>query len=436
MSVMIAIGLNHHTAPIELREQVARVLQDTASVLQHCKESGLVSEISVLSTCNRVEIYGVSESRGQQLLEWLAEKGQFVMDVVAKHFYVLYDQDAVQHLFRVISSLDSMIVGENQIVAQVKQAYQQAEQAKTVGPILRRCMDRALVVAKRVRSQTTISQGSVSIGRAGVELASQVIGELKNSTALLLGAGEHGQLIATNLKAKGIKELMVCNRTFARAAELAEVFGGSAVPIAELEHYLCKSDIVISCIGGGDVLIQYSMVEKAVKQRRYKPMVLIDLSMPRVIDSAVQNIEDAYLFDIDDLKHITAEGGNLRQQQAQEAEKIIIEETVYCWKILHADQHNQQIGAVFQHAHQVRQLELQRFFQGVDLSAEQQKAVEQMTASLVKKILHHPIQRAHQLAQEGNVHELHNLLQALMGQMEHANGDVSSVESSTTEDRK
>lgn len=241
---LVTIGLSHRTAPIELREKLAPHPGQIPDLLHQFRARGLGQEAVLLSTCNRVELYIVptNESSTDEIARWMLQLGGLSHRTAMQHLYQYQEQDALRHIFRVISSLDSMVVGEPQIVAQVKEAYRIAVEAKTTGPVLHRVMDGALSVAKKIRSETDISRETVSIGRAGVELARQVLGDLSGCSAMLIGAGNHGKLVARNLAGHGLSELVITNRTFEHASQLASLFGAAAVPMSDMTRYLERVD--------------------------------------------------------------------------------------------------------------------------------------------------------------------------------------------------
>ena len=339
------------------------------------------------------------------------------MTNVKQHFYTYQGKDVLHHLFRVVSSLDSMILGESQIVSQIRTAYRLASQERSIGPVLRRSIDRALVVAKRVRTETDISKEGVSIGRAGVDLAVQVLGNLQGRSALLIGAGEHGKLVAKNLVSRRLKTLAIANRTSERAKDLAFELNATAIDIDEIPKWLAKVDIVITSVGGGDILVSKEMVKQSFKPRGYKPLVAIDLSLPRVIDPKVHALEDAYLFDIDDLAQLARSGAQKRVEEAALAEKIVASETSQCWKMLQDDKYNADIGSVFRQAEIIRTAEVERLFEDVENLSEGEKLlVDKMSKSLIKRLLHNPMQVAHQLAREEDNEQLHFLLASFLGE--------------------
>ena len=307
-----------------------------------------------------------------------------------------------------------MIIGEPQIVAQIKAAWRLSQQAEVDGPILHRVMDGALSVAKRVRTETGISREAVSIGRAGVELARQVLGDLSTTPALLIGAGTHGTLVARNLIGAGLSELIIANRTFSRASALAEQFGAAAVPLDDIHRYLERVDIVLTSTGAGRQLISRRELAPLMRRRRYRPMVLIDLSVPRVIDPAISSLDSVYRFDVDDLVQVADRGRRKRQDAAVSAEALVTAEVSRCWQSVIGQTYNPLIGQIPRQAEQIRKAELERAARQLsELSAREQAAVDAMTKAIVKKILHRPVSTARQLARTGDGENLAFLLSAL-----------------------
>ena len=413
---LVVFGLNHKSAPLELREEVARVITQNEQFLAEFSGLNEVEEVLVLSTCNRVEIYGVlgADNCERYLLEWFCQKSQ--KNLQAEHFYFYQGQGVVHHLFRVVASLDSMIIGENQIVAQFRDAYRLADQARTVGAILRRMVDKALMVAKKIRSQTAISSEGVSIGRAGLDLATQVLGDLRQKKALLIGAGEHGEVIAKNLISRGIDSVIIANRTLSRAESLAEELGARAISLAEIPTVLSGIDVVLTSIGGGSIILSKKQVQTALRRRFFSPMVLIDLSVPRVLDPEIHGVSDAYLFDVDDLRQLAGVGIEKRKLEAQKAEKIVEAESSRTWDILNSDQHNRKIGEVFQQAEEIRRKEMERLSHQVELDEVSTQAVEKMSKAVIKRVLHNPVLELRQLLHEQKIEEAEILLGALLGE--------------------
>ena len=413
---LFAIGLSHKTAPIELREKFVISCGDVRQVCARLEQAKLTREVALLSTCNRVEIYAVPQAGAnlEDMHQMIARSCGITKSSNRSKIYAFAEKNALNHLFRVASSLDSMILGEGQIVSQVKESFQKATDAKTLGPILHKVLERTLTVAKRVRTETEISKEAVSIGRAGVELATQILGSLEGRSALLIGAGEHGTLVATNLCAGGLSELVIANRTFDRGADLAKRFGASAIPLAEARRYLERVDIVITSVGGGGRLITRDDLIAVRSKRRYRPLVLIDLSVPRVIDTGAQDLDGVFLFDIDDLSQIVTHGLKQRKNAAQIAERIIQDETEVSWKMIQGEMYNADIGQIYKQTEKVRQTELQRFLKKMEhLPQSDRDEIEKMTRALTQKILHHPIQTAKTCAREAEYEQLQFLLDAM-----------------------
>lgn len=415
---LVTIGISHRTAPIELREKLAPHPGQIPDLLHQFRARGLGQEAVLLSTCNRVELYTVptNESSTDEIARWMLQLGGLSHRTAMQHLYQYQEQDALRHIFRVISSLDSMVVGEPQIVAQVKEAYRIAVEAKTTGPVLHRVMDGALSVAKKIRSETDISRETVSIGRAGVELARQVLGDLSGCSAMLIGAGNHGKLVARNLAGHGLSELVITNRTFEHASRLASHFGAAAVPMSDMPRYLERVDIVLTSTGAGRTLVSKKMLSTVMRRRRYRPMVLIDLSVPRVIETGINTIDSVFRFDVDDLAQVADRGRKKRQDAAAEAEDIISKEAVRFWGTVLGETYNPLIGRIPRQAELIRRAELERASTVLQrLSPSDRKAIDLMTKAIVKKLLHHPVSHARRLASEGDSENLARLLMALSG---------------------
>lgn len=415
---IVAVGLSHHSAPIDVRERLAVPAAGVPDLLRDLRADGMGTEALVLSTCNRVELYAVP-GRGQDgetLAGWLAERSGLVPLRTLPFLYRHQDNAAVRHLFRVTSSLDSMVLGEPQIVGQVRAAYRMAQEQEAAGPVLHRVLDRALLVAKRVRTETRIAREAVSIGRAGVELAKQVLGSLENRSALLIGAGDHGRVVARSLIDYGLPELIVANRTFSRGAEVARDFGASAIPLDEVPRYLERVDIVMTSTSAGKILLERQQLAAVARKRRYRSLVLIDLSVPRNIDPGADALDGLFRFDVDDLRQVAEHGQAARQDAAQDAERIVEEEVARCWAWIESAEINAGIGAMSRHADAIRRAELERASAALaGMSDKDRKSIEAMTRAIVKKILHVPIRHSRKLAQDGDRHGVDVLFTALSG---------------------
>ncbi len=325
MADIYALGVNFKTAPVEVREKLACSPAETSKLLMDLKTRSGVEELCILSTCNRVELYAYSN--GEESVEvlvslFLKEKS---LPGAQKHFFVHRGEQAVFHVFKVASSLDSMVVGEPQIVAQFKEAFGLAREAGTIGKILNRLFEKALRASKRVRLETGISRSAVSVSYAAVELAKKIFGDLNNSRVLLVGAGEMGELAANYLKRLGSK-IFITNRTYERALKLSRSLGGNALRFEDIESYLQDMDIVIVSTGARSYLITQKMIKRAMKKRSYEPMFLIDISVPRNVEPSVGEVDEVFLYDIDDLKEVVESNLKDRLREAKKAEIILWDE--------------------------------------------------------------------------------------------------------------
>ncbi|MBS5050424.1 MAG: glutamyl-tRNA reductase, partial [Desulfovibrionaceae bacterium] len=318
------IGLNHRTAAVEIRERFA--LTDFCSPETWAVPCGDgIAEALILSTCNRVEVLvvGKGDAPRQRALDcWSRARGK-TPDDLAPYIYQYRDDDAVRHLFSVASSLDSLVLGEPQILGQLKTAYRKAVDADTAGLIVNKLLHKSFSVAKRVRTETAVASSAVSISYAAVELAKRIFDDMGSHEALLIGAGEMAELAAMHLMQAGIRRIRVANRTMSRAQELADRIGGEAVPFDRLFDYLVDADIVISSTGAPDAIIRAADMRDVLRRRKHRPMFLIDIAMPRDIDPDVNNLDNIYLYDIDDLKEVVEENLAQRRGEAEKAKAIV-----------------------------------------------------------------------------------------------------------------
>jgi glutamyl-tRNA reductase len=322
---LLCLGLNHKTAPVEVRELFAvGATKLGASANELVAMTGVLEGV-VISTCNRTEFYLVAPDARealQRLETHLAEKTEHHKHA-EPHFYRMEKAEAARHLCRVVSGLDSMMLGETEIFGQVKQAYQAALDAGATAGVLNKVFQRAFGVGKKVRTETTIQTGSTSVGNVAVDLAEKIFGHLKNSEVMILGAGEMSRITAQSLVSRGARSIFVSNRSFDRAAELADEMGGTAVRFDEWQSVLERVDIVISSTGAPHAIVQRADVEKARRARKFRPLFFIDIAVPRDIDPAVGEIEEVYLYDIDTLEQLAEEARGRRQKQIEDCERII-----------------------------------------------------------------------------------------------------------------
>jgi len=322
---LICLGLNHKTAPVEVRERFAVGAPKLGESARELIATTGVAEGVVISTCNRTEFYLVApeaQDAFNRLEHHLAEKTA-LLGSAAPHFYRMEKSQAARHLCRVVSGLDSMMLGETEIFGQVKQAYQAALDAGATSNVLNRVFQRAFGVGKKVRTETSIQEGSTSVGNVAVDLAEKIFGHLKHSEVMILGAGEMSRITAQSLVSRGARSIFVSNRSFDRAEELATEMGGSAVRFDDWQSVLERVDIVISSTGSPHAIVHRADVEKARRARKYRPLFFIDIAVPRDIDPAVGEIEEVYLYDIDTLEQLAEEARSRRQKQIEECERII-----------------------------------------------------------------------------------------------------------------
>jgi len=392
---IILIGLNHKTAPVEVREKLAFAGKDFEPVSLFL-ELPLVREAFFLSTCNRVELLVVSrqpEAAVAGCKEVWGRANGIPVSLFEKHLYLLYDREAVKHLFRVASGLDSLVLGEPQILGQLKEAYRRAAKRRATGVILNRLLHKSFSVAKRIRSETGIGSHAVSVSYAAVELAKKIFGDLHEKKAMLIGAGEMAELAAQHLLAQGVEKLIVANRTLSRAIELAQRFRGEAISLEELEDYLLQVDIVISSTGAPHYVLTKEQVKRLMRPRKMRPFFFIDIAVPRDIEPAVNEIENVFLYDIDDLKLVVEENLAYRRKEAVRAERIIEEEALKFEAWLEQLEVYPTIVALRQKAEAIRRRELEKTLSHLKdkLSPAEVEAIEVLTKSLVNKILHDPI---------------------------------------------
>ena len=389
----MVLGVNHKTTPVEIREKL--VFSDPREPLRKLFSIPGVKECCFLSTCNRVEVFFVgnpADSTKDEIRNMLfANSG--VTDKETKRYTFLFQEiEAINHLFRVAASLDSMIVGEAQILGQLKQAFRNAMEQNCTGIILNRFIQKSFSVAKRIRTETRIGSSAVSISYAAVELAKKIFGNLKNKKVLLVGAGEMAELAAEHLITHGIGEVIVANRTFERAVKLARRFNGSAVALSELVTQLEIADIVISSTGASDLILRKQDVKPIMRQRKHRPLFLIDIAVPRDLDPKINDFDNVYLFDIDDLQNVIEVNKSERRKEADKAERIVTEETLKFTQWLENFEVTPTIVAIREKADAIRTAELAKTLSQLkDLSPKEIKSIEILTTSLINKLLHDPL---------------------------------------------
>ncbi|MGE5843094.1 MAG: glutamyl-tRNA reductase [Deltaproteobacteria bacterium] len=392
---IVNIGLSHETAPIELRECLARDPGHAAKGLAMMREVSCIKEGLFLSTCNRVETLFTTEQAEEgkrSVMSLLCALGEVPAERLCSGLFTYEDRDAVRHIFRVASSLDSMVIGEPQILGQIKDAYFSATKEKTTGVILNRLLHRAFHTAKRVRTETGISDAAVSVSYAAVELAKKIFYDCKGKKVLLIGAGEMAELAARHLLTQGVSAVTVANRTFEKAVEVARNFQGIPVSFEELGAQLLEADIVISSTAAPGYVITQDQVKGSMKKRKNRPLFFIDIAVPRDVEPAVNDLENVYVYDIDDLKGIVQVNLGQRQEEAVKAERIVEEEVIKFEQWLKTLEVVPTIVSLKEKAESIRQAELKKSLSSLgDLSPSQLKSLETLTLSITEKILNDPI---------------------------------------------
>ncbi len=408
MNNIVSIGTSHHVAPIEFREKLAFSEEQLIESLHNLRSSYHLKEAVILSTCNRVEVYAVAnpqmttESPAKTLIDFLSHYHRIGVDMLKKWSYLHQNIESIQHLFRVTSSLDSMVVGESQIVGQVKEAYDISRSAGGSGTILNRLFTKAFSVGKRIRSETTIASGAVSISYAAVELAKKIFNTLEDKTVAIIGAGEMSELTAKHLVANGVSKVIVANRTYERAVKLAEKFNGIPVSYDEDLSFLIDADIVISSTEAPNYMIERKPLAEIMKKRKYQYMFLIDIAVPRDIEPDVSKINHAFLYNIDDLEAVVASNIKDRHEEANRAEQIVTEEAHRFHDQLQILEVNPTIKALHQQFQDIADVELQECLNLTELSTSQEAAITSMAHAIVKKLLHHPVKNLRNSVNDGN----------------------------------
>lgn len=387
---LLAFGINHNTAPLAVRERLAFAPESLQESLRVATEKAKLREVVILSTCNRTEIYAAADQDEAALRHWLADISQVDLTVLDKSAYAYKDQDALAHMMQVAGGLDSLVLGEPQILGQMKTAYAAASDAGTLGSELHTVFQHVFGIAKRVRTETAIGENPVSVAYAAVSLAQQIFSDLKQDTALLIGAGETIELVARHLMEQGIQKIIVANRTRERAERLADEFGAKAIVLGEIPEHLHKADIVISSTASPLPILGKGAVETALKKRKHKPMFMLDIAVPRDIEEQVGELEDVYLYTVDDLHAVIDENKKSRMEAANHARDIIregVENFVRQQRALTAVSTIKQLR---EQTDQLREQELQKALRQLQAGADAEQVLSQFARTLTNKFLHAP----------------------------------------------
>jgi glutamyl-tRNA reductase len=412
MGVLI-VGMSHKTAPVELREKLSMPEEHLPALLTTLQSQD-VPECLILSTCNRVEVlaYSSRPDRGiQGIKDFLSTQHQTPLSTLEPHIYTRQDEEAVRHMFEVASSLDSMVVGEPQILGQLKNAYAIAFEHRATSLVLNRLMHKAFSVAKRVKTETRIAQSAVSISYAAVELAKKIFEDLTDKTVMLVGAGEMSELAARHLMNHGAKKILVTNRTYSRAVELAQEFNGSAIRFENFADSLIRTDIIITSTGSPHYILHHQQVKEILHQRRNKPIFMIDIAVPRDLDPEIDNIDNVYLYDIDDLQSVVDTNIEGREKEADRAREIVAEEVQSFVRWIVSLDVTPMIVLLKERLEQIREEELKKTLPRLNgISETEKKQIEIMAEAMINKILHGPLQA---LKSYSNKQEKETLIQLI-----------------------
>lgn len=400
---LIALGINHRTAPVELREQVAITGERLTAALRDLAALPSVSEAAILSTCNRTELYcELLDDHADALCEWLAGFHALDPAQIRPHLYSFPNADAVRHLLRVAGGLDSMILGEPQILGQMKEAYQNASHAGTLDAALERLFQHTFAVAKQIRTDTAIGESPVSVAFAAVSLAKQIFSDFEQHTALLIGAGETIELTARHLHEQRLGRLIIANRTPERAHQLAAQFNGYGISLEEIPAHLAEADILISATGSQTPILTAGMTKTALRQRKHKPVFMVDIAVPRDIEPEVAAFEDVYLYTVDDLHAVIQENLKSREEAARQAEEIIDVQVERFMAWLRAQDAVSCIRRYRERADEQREEVLARARQMLAAGRDPQEILQYLAHTLTNKLTHTPSVQIRQAAETGD----------------------------------
>jgi glutamyl-tRNA reductase len=394
---LFACGVNHHTAPVAIRERVAFPADILLRALSDVTGRDVAREAAILSTCNRTEVY-CNTPEPESVIEWMAEFHSLKPREVRPYLYTLPGDQAVKHAFRVASGLDSMVLGETQILGQMKVAAEKAKEAGTLGMLLNKLFQRTFSVAKEVRSTTEIGANTVSMSAAAVALAERIFPSISDQAVLFIGAGEMIELVATHFAARNPRKLMVVNRTIERARDLSGRFGGEAAALTALPDLLHEYDIVVTSTASPLPIVGLGMVERALKQRKHRPMFMVDLAVPRDIEAEVGELDDAFLYTVDDLGEVVRAGADARQAKVEQAEAIISASVHEFMHWMDARRAVPTVRALRDHGERLRRHELEKAIKALNRGDDPTAVLEALSHGLLNKFLHDPSHAINQAA--------------------------------------
>jgi len=400
---LLAFGINHKTAPVDIREKVAFAPDSLQDACKELVATNSVSEVAILSTCNRTELYCCVNDPDAVIIEnWFSKYHHLNVDDILPYVYKYPDREAVRHLLRVASGLDSLVLGEPQILGQVKTAYRDATEAGTVGSVLNKLCQHTFNVAKQVRTDTAIGESAVSVAFAAVSLSKQIFSSFEKHTALLIGAGETIELAARHLKENKIGNIIIANRTVERAHTLAEEVGGVAIALSDIPEHLAKADIIISSTASPLPILGKGSVERAIKIRKHRPVLMVDIAVPRDIEPEVADLPDVYLYTVDDLKEIIEEGLRTRREAANQAEDIIDNQVVNFMGWLRSQSAISVIQDYRRNMMQLKEAELEKALKMLNNGQSAEEVLNRFSNNLINKITHTPTTKIRQAGIDGN----------------------------------
>lgn len=413
---LLAFGINHKTAPVDIREKVAFDPQRLPDALRELVSRDSVNEAAILSTCNRTELYCETDNSDEieDVLSWFCEYHSLDLEEVRPYIYAHPDSSAVQQIMRVASGLDSLILGEPQILGQMKDAFSAANEAGTVGSLLNKLFQQTFTVAKKVRTDTAIGSSPVSVAFAAVSLAKQFFSGMDKHTALLIGAGDTTELVARHLKETGIGRLIIANRTVEKARQLATELGGFAIGLNEIPQHLAEADLVISSTASQEPIVTREMAAAAMKSRKHKPILMVDIAVPRDIEASIIELEDIYLYTVDNLTSIIQEGMRSRQAAAEQAEEMIESQVVHFMGWMRSLEAVKLIRDYRQNAEQQRDEQLNKALSQLNNGKPAEDVIKELAHGLTNKLIHKPTIEMNQAAYAGN-NELLAAAQQLLG---------------------
>ncbi|WP_281645703.1 glutamyl-tRNA reductase [Parendozoicomonas sp. Alg238-R29] len=402
----LAVGINHRTAPVSLRETVSFTPEQLIPALQDIRQLPCVEEAAIISTCNRTEIYIQGTSESNSILKWLGEFHHTNPFEISEHAYNYQGVEAVRHIMRVASGLDSLVLGEPQILGQMKSAHAVALEAGSIHGLLGRMFQNVFTTAKRVRTHTTIGENPVSVAFAAVSLARQIFSNLQQNTALLIGAGETIDLVAQHLKEQGVGKIIIANRTLERALRLADKFSGEAILLADIPEYLHQADIIIASTASQLPILGKGAVERALKKRRHDPMFMVDIAVPRDIEPEVGRLADIYLYTVDDLREVIEDNVRSRQEAAVEAEKLVISGADEFLAHMRSLDSVEVVRSYRSQAESIQSQELAKAMRLLENGRPPEQVLQQLARGLTNKLIHAPCVQMRKAGSEGKTERL------------------------------